>query len=88
MKILLKEQIRKKKQKYHTKCERMILEEMNCPFIVKLHYAFQTEHRLYFVMDFCKGGELWHHMNKVYKFSEKRSKFYAAELVLAIDFLH
>ena len=56
MKILKKEVIAKRNQKIHTKAERDILQSMNCPFIVKLQYAFQSPDKLYMVMDFCQGG--------------------------------
>jgi serine/threonine protein kinase len=44
--------------------ERDILEKINNPFIVKLHYAFQTLDKLYLIMDFLNGGELFHHIRK------------------------
>jgi serine/threonine protein kinase len=68
--------------------ERDILERIKSPFIVDLHYAFQTDDKLYFVMDFMNGGELFYHLRKDMKFSEKRARFYAAELILALECLH
>ena len=59
MKILRKDFIEKKNQKIHTKTERTILEKLNCKFIVNLHYAFQTDEKLYLVMDFLRGGHLY-----------------------------
>lgn len=59
MKVLKKEDIEKRNQKLHTIAERQILENMNCPFIVRLHYAFQTEDKLYLVMDFMRGGHIF-----------------------------
>lgn len=56
MKILKKDYLAKRNQRMHTKAEREILETMSCPFIVKLHYAFQTSNKLYLVMDFMQGG--------------------------------
>lgn len=56
MKILKKEAIEKRNQKFHTQSERQILENVKCPFIVQLHFAFQTEEKLYLVMDFMRGG--------------------------------
>ena len=58
MKILRKDAIARRNQKIHTKSERMILENMTCPFIVQLHYAFQTSDKLYMVMDFMNGGTI------------------------------
>lgn len=62
----------------YNSAERDILEKINSPFIVKLHYAFQTDAKLYFVMDFLNGGELFFHLRKETKFSERRACFYAA----------
>lgn len=56
MKVLKKDALIKKKQKVHTKAEREILEDMDSPFILQLHYAFQTNDRLYMVTDFMNGG--------------------------------
>lgn len=71
-----------------TQAERDILEKIDSPFIVKLHYAFQTPAKLYFVMDFLNGGELFYHLRKDMKFSERRACFYAAQLVEAMRCLH
>jgi serine/threonine protein kinase len=68
--------------------EREILEKIKNPFIVDLHYAFQTDDKLYFIMDFLNGGELFWHLRKDMKFSEKRARFYAAEIICAIECLH
>ena len=62
--------------------------EVKHPFIVELHFAFQTPERLYFVLDYVNGGDLFHHMRKKGKFTEKEARFYAAELILALDHLH
>jgi serine/threonine protein kinase len=51
---------------------------MTHPFIVKLHYAFQSETRLFIVMDFCKGGDLGGMLDKHKKFSEDVAKIYIA----------
>ena len=56
MKVLKKSHVEKRNQRFHTKTERDILAKMTCPFIVKLHYAFQTKAKLYLVMDFVPGG--------------------------------
>lgn len=73
---------------YDLLAERDILEKIDSPFIVKLHYAFQTPAKLYFVMDFLNGGELFFHLRKERKFSERRACFYAAQLVEALRCLH
>ena len=53
-----------------------------------MHYAFQTETKLYFVIDFLNGGELFTYLRKEQKFSENRARIYAAELVEALSYLH
>ena len=58
------------------------------PFVVSLHYAFQSPERIYFVLDFVNGGELFYHLRKKVRFTESQIKFYAAELILALDHLH
>ena len=88
MKTLKKDMILRKNQTTNTQVERMILERLNHPFIVKLHFAFQTPERLYFVIDFLNGGELFFHLRKETCFNEDRTRFYAAEIVLALECLH
>merc|ERR1712154_318577 len=62
MKVLRKEAIIARKQVDHTRAEKAILQKIEHPFIVKLNYAFQTEEKLYMVLDFVNGGELFFHL--------------------------
>ncbi|KAL9647912.1 hypothetical protein ABK040_008183 [Willaertia magna] len=88
MKVLRKDMIVKENMVSHTKAEKQILQEINHPFIVKLYYAFQTEEKLYLVLQFLPGGELFYHLKEETKFDVERAKFYAAQIVLAIEHLH
>jgi len=88
MKILKKQAIVDRNQVEHTKAERAILEEIDHPFLMKLHYAFQTKTKLYFIMDMISGGELFNQLKKERRFSEVRSRFYCAEIVLGLEHLH
>lgn len=88
MKILSKENIVKRKQVEHTRTERRVLGCTKHPFIVGLHYAFQTPQRLYFVLDYCPGGELFYHLSRMKKLPEHMACFYAAEITLALEHLH
>ena len=88
MKVLKKSVIKNKNQVEHTKTERSVLGRVDHPFIVGLKYAFQTREKLYFVLDYCPGGELFYHLGKAKKFSEDRARFYAAEITLALEYLH
>lgn len=88
MKILKKSVIEAKHQKAHTATERKILEKAECPFIVKLFWAFQSNSKLYLVLEYLPGGELFFHLDKEGFFSEPRARFYCAELLVALDYLH
>jgi len=61
---------------------------INHPFIVKLHFAFQTHDKLCLVMDFINGGELYTYIARDKRFTEPRTRFYASEIILALEYLH
>jgi len=88
MKILAKEMLIKQNMINYTKAENAILQSVDHPFIVGLRFAFQTDSKLYLVLDFLSGGELFFHLSKEVKFQLDRTRFYAAELVLALGHLH
>jgi len=88
MKVLRKEAIIARKQIIHTKAEKSILQKIQHPFIVSLYYAFQTDDKLYMVLEYINGGELFYHLKKEGKFSEQRVKIYAAEIASALCHLH
>ncbi|CAH1102573.1 unnamed protein product [Psylliodes chrysocephalus] len=87
MKVLKKATLRVR-DRHRTKMERNILVDVEHPFIVKLHYAFQTEGKLYLVLDFLRGGDLFSRLSKEVMFTEEDVKFYLAELALALNHLH
>jgi serum/glucocorticoid-regulated kinase 2 len=88
MKTLRKAALIKRNQLAHTATERYILEKINCPFLVHLAYAFQTVDKLYMVLDYMAGGELFFWLKKDRRFSENRCRLYTAEMTLAIEALH
>ncbi|GMF29157.1 unnamed protein product [Phytophthora fragariaefolia] len=88
MKVLKKASVFAKNQVEHTKSERRILRDIDHPFVVRLRYAFQNEDKLYLVMDYYNGGSLFFHLRKSRKFSEKRARFYAAQLLMSMSHLH
>ncbi len=78
-----------KKLVEQTKTERQILESVNRhPFVVKLYYAFQDQEKLYLILEYGQGGELFTHLKTERMFSEETAAFYMAELVLALSHLH
>ncbi|KAJ1958104.1 hypothetical protein GGI12_004825 [Dipsacomyces acuminosporus] len=89
MKVLRKASILlHKRQITFTMTERSILSEVQHPFIVKLYYAFQSNSKLYLIMEYVAGGELFTHMARERIFTEDQAVFYMAELVLALSHLH
>ena len=68
--------------------ELLILKQMHNPFVVGLFMAFQTQDKLCFVLDYCSGGELFHRLMFIGKCDEQHAKFYVAEIVLALEYLH
>lgn len=72
-----------------TKTERNILESINRhPFVVKLYYAFQDHEKLYLILEYAQGGELFTHLATERMFPEDTAAFYMAEMVLALGHLH
>jgi serum/glucocorticoid-regulated kinase 2 len=88
MKIIKKAHIVSRSEVSHTLAERNVLAKINHPFIVPLKYSFQSPEKLYLVLAFVNGGELFFHLQNEGKFTEDRAKFYVAELLCALDCLH
>ncbi|CAG8545913.1 1242_t:CDS:2 [Acaulospora morrowiae] len=89
MKVLHKQDLIDRREVEHTLAEKNILiRAEECPFLVGLKFSFQTKTHLYLVTDFMNGGELFWHLQNEVRLSEKRAKFYAAEIVLALEHLH
>lgn len=88
MKVMRKERLIETNNVSYSISERNILQNIQHHFIASLHYAFQTKGKVYLVMDFLNGGPLLYHMRRVPMFSEELVRFYAAELVLALEYLH
>ena len=88
MKVLNKKDIVERQEIQHTLSERNVLIQAQNPFLVGLKFSFQTPEKLYLVLDYMNGGELFYHLQNETAFSEERAKFYTAELVLALRHLH
>ncbi|CAK7319720.1 Serine/threonine-protein kinase Sgk2 [Vulpes lagopus] len=89
VKVLQKKSILKKKEQSHIMAERsVLLKNVQHPFLVGLRYSFQTPEKLYFVLDYVNGGELFFHLQRERRFLEPRARFYAAEVASAIGYLH
>lgn len=88
MKSLRKDALLEREQVEHTRTEKAILQHVNHPYLVKLEYAFANPSKIYFVMEYMKGGELFFHLKEARKFSEERAKFYGAQIGLGLGHLH
>lgn len=91
MKVMEKDVLVQRKAVQDAHSERDILAmvgQFKLPFIIQLHVAFQTSRRVYLVMDFAGGGELMFHLRREAMLSEEAARFYAAELLIALESLH
>ena len=67
----------------HTLAERLVLAQVDSPFIVPLKFSFQSEQKLYLVLAFVNGGELFHHLQREQRFGEERAR-YVTGLIFAL----
>ncbi|KAI0740734.1 kinase-like domain-containing protein [Earliella scabrosa] len=88
VKVLNKSKVVRMKQASHARSEQELLRAVEHPFIVNLWGAFQDSSNLYMVMDFVPGGELFALIRRAGRFPDPVAKFYAAEVALALNYLH
>ncbi|KAI5458202.1 AGC/AKT protein kinase [Mariannaea sp. PMI_226] len=88
LKTIRKAKIISRSEVTHTMAERSVLAQINNPFIAPLKFSFQSPEKLYFVLAFVNGGELFHHLTLERRFDVNRSRFYTAELLCVLECLH
>ncbi|KAL1232109.1 cAMP-dependent protein kinase catalytic subunit [Trichinella pseudospiralis] len=88
LKVMSFRKIVRSKQQNHVLSERKVLEKLNTPFAVKLHWAYHDAKCLYMLLDYVPGGELLSHIRFRKQFSNDVARFYAAEIVVALEYLH
>ena len=94
MKVLKKEQVFARndpKDLQHTIAERNVLALVNTsehPFLLGLRFAFHTPAKLYYVLNFCNGGDLYFLLSRCKRFKEGQARFYAGEVFCALQHLH
>lgn len=88
IKVMSKAHLLKEDKAAQAFTELAVLKQVTHPFVIGLHYAFQSSKSLFLALDFCPGGELFYHLQNVGQFTEEQAKFYFAEVLLALDYLH
>lgn len=88
MKVLKKAYLYRNKHLKYAITECNILKQADHPFVIKMHYSFQTPDNLYMILDYCPGCDLAYHLNKKQIFEEEEAKFFIAEIILAIEYIH
>ena len=90
MKVLVKQEMHDRNKLHRVRTEGTILEAVDHPFVATLYSSFQTETHIYFVMEYCEGGELYETLQAEpgKRFSEATTRFYAAEVLVALQYLH
>ncbi|XP_060648809.1 cAMP-dependent protein kinase catalytic subunit 2 [Drosophila nasuta] len=87
-KQLSKDQIVKTKQIVHVMSEKRVLNSIRFPFTIHLIASYKDNDSLYLIIPLILGGELFTYHRKSRKFSEKQARFYAAQVFLALEYLH
>ncbi|CAJ1345372.1 unnamed protein product [Effrenium voratum] len=88
MKQMSKKEMVYKNQVQHVNAEKDALSVAKDDWVIGLHYTFQDDTYLYMVMDYLPGGDLMTHLMRKDTFTEEETRFYIAELVEAIDYIH
>ncbi|XP_023231758.1 cAMP-dependent protein kinase catalytic subunit 3 isoform X2 [Centruroides vittatus] len=88
MKILEIADVIRLKQVDHVKSEKTILMQAKHPFIIDLMWTTHDDYRLYMLFEYVCGGELFTYLRNAGKFSNSTASFYAAEIILALQYLH
>lgn len=88
LKIINKKSAHKMKQEDHVVNEKRILQSVNFPFIIRFYFSFKDNANLYIGLELIEGGELFRHLRDCERFDEKTAKFYASQIILALEYLH
>ncbi|KAF5729442.1 putative 3-phosphoinositide-dependent protein kinase-1 [Tripterygium wilfordii] len=88
LKIMDKKFITKENKTAYVKLERIVLDQLDHPGVVKLFFTFQDTFSLYMALESCEGGELFDQITRKGRLSEDEARFYAAEVVDALEYIH
>lgn len=88
MKIMRKTDIVRLHQVDHIFSEKFLLSRLSCPFIIRLYGTFQDQQNLFMLLEYAIGGELFTYLRRAGRFPLGTTKFYAAEIVCALEYMH
>jgi serum/glucocorticoid-regulated kinase 2 len=89
LKILAKKRVFEKNHQMNVITEKEILAKMGkCPFFIRFYHSFQSSKKLFFVLEYCPGGDLFHLIRRRKMLNESIARFYACQIVLALEALH
>ncbi|CAH2054189.1 unnamed protein product [Thlaspi arvense] len=88
LKIMDKKFITKENKTSYVKLERIVLDQLEHPGVVKLFFTFQDTFSLYMALESCEGGELFDQITRKGRLSEDEARFYSAEVVDALEYIH
>ncbi|TYG83270.1 hypothetical protein ES288_D01G154900v1 [Gossypium darwinii] len=88
LKIMDKKFITKENKTAYVKLERIVLDQLEHPGVVRLYFTFQDTFSLYMALESCEGGELFDQITRKGRLSEDEARFYAAEVVDALEYIH
>ncbi|XP_022745079.1 3-phosphoinositide-dependent protein kinase 2 isoform X2 [Durio zibethinus] len=88
LKVMDKKFITKENKTAYVKLERIVLDQLDHPGVVRLYFTFQDTFSLYMALESCEGGELFDQITRKGRLSEDEARFYAAEVVDALEYIH
>ncbi|KAK1383604.1 hypothetical protein POM88_021339 [Heracleum sosnowskyi] len=88
LKIMDKKFITKENKTAYVKLERIVLDQLDHPGIIRLYFTFQDTFSLYMALESCEGGELFDQITRKGRLSKDEARFYAAEVVEALEYIH
>ena len=88
MKVISKSKVLQYNQQEHIISEKNILAEVDHPFLIQLIATFKDKERLYMVLEYCPGGELFTLLQKYKRLKEEHCIFYGGSVMLAFEYLH
>ncbi|KAK8971298.1 3-phosphoinositide-dependent protein kinase 1 [Platanthera guangdongensis] len=88
LKIMDKKFIAKENKISYVKLERIVLDQLDHPGVIRLYFTFQDNYSLYMALESCEGGELFDQITRKGRLTEDEARFYAAEVIDVLEYVH